>query len=119
MPPPEATLGLAVAIDEVVLPAMREIGRWWEVGRWPPRFSTAGPSRWSWCRTCPAPDGWRSRPSAAPSGVDVASFYAGNAFGSAQSRRGVPGTYLGNHIGQAADLVADAVRLPARSAAID
>lgn len=44
--------------------------------------------------------------------VGVAFFYAGNAFGSPQSRRGVPGTYLGTSLGQAADLVADTIGRP-------
>ena len=36
---------------------------------------------------------------------DTALFYAGNAFLSPQSRRGVPGTYLGNNFSQAADTI--------------
>ena len=36
---------------------------------------------------------------------DTALFYAGNAFLSPQSRRGVPGTYLGNNLSQAADII--------------
>jgi methanogenic corrinoid protein MtbC1 len=41
-------------------------------------------------------------------GVPV--FYAGNAFGSARSRRGVPGTYLGRDLAAAAELVEAGLR---------
>jgi methanogenic corrinoid protein MtbC1 len=40
----------------------------------------------------------------------VAVFYAGNAFVSDKSREGVPGTYLEDHLGNAADLVESALR---------
>jgi DNA-binding transcriptional MerR regulator len=180
-----STLGLAATIDEILLPAMREIGRWWEAGRcdvahehlatatvqtWLRGFSRARPrsqprplvllscgprdhhtlglesigvllgERGFDCRLLGARTPALSlalavretRPAAAVvvshlSGArraaveamrdaqraDVAFFYAGNAFVSPQSRRGVPGTYLGNNLGQAADLVAAAITRPA------
>ena len=40
---------------------------------------------------------------------DTALFYAGNAFLTPQSRRGVPGTYLGNSFSQAADTITGTV----------
>jgi DNA-binding transcriptional MerR regulator/methylmalonyl-CoA mutase cobalamin-binding subunit len=180
----QATLGLALTVDEVLLPAMREIGRWWETGRcdvahehlatettqtWLRGFARARPRarpepvllscgprdqhtlgleslgallghRGFDCRLLgprtPASSlavaVQQLRPAAvvvvshlsvarrvavdalrAAQRVGIAYFYAGNAFGSPQSRRGVPGTYLGNNLGQAADLVADAIAPPA------
>ena len=38
-------------------------------------------------------------------GLDLEIFYAGNAFGAAKSRRGVPGTYLGRELTAAADMI--------------
>jgi methylmalonyl-CoA mutase cobalamin-binding subunit len=179
------TLGLAATVDVVLLPAMRELGRWWEAGRcdvahehlatdttqrWLRSFGRARPrarlgpvllscgprdqhtlgleslgallgDRGIDCRFLGARTPASSlaaavqelRPVAVVvvshlSGarrvaveairgaqrVGAASFYAGNAFGSPQSRRGVPGTYLGTNLGQAADLVADTITLPAR-----
>jgi DNA-binding transcriptional MerR regulator/methylmalonyl-CoA mutase cobalamin-binding subunit len=176
-----ATLGLAATIDEILLPAMREIGRWWETGRcdvahehlatttvqiWlradtrarprpqsrPLVLLSCGPRdhhtlglesigallrhRGFDCRllgartpaTSLAVAVRETRPAAvvlvshlsgarraavealeAAQRASVDFFYAGNAFGSPQSRRGVPGTYLGNNLGQAADVVANAI----------
>jgi DNA-binding transcriptional MerR regulator/methylmalonyl-CoA mutase cobalamin-binding subunit len=176
-----ATLGLAATIDEILLPAMREIGRWWETGRcdvahehlatttiqvWlrantgarprsqpqPLVLLSCGPrdhhtlglesigtllgNRGFDCRllgartpaTSLAVAVQESRPAAvvlvshlsgarraavdalrAAHRADADFFYAGNAFGSPQSRRGVPGTYLGNNLGQAAAVVAAAI----------
>jgi methylmalonyl-CoA mutase cobalamin-binding subunit len=173
-----STLGLALTVDEVLLPAMREIGRWWEAGRcdvahehlatrttlaWlaattPPRSRSAqdptvllscGPrdhhtlgleaigalltSRGLDCRLLGARTPAASLALAVeeirPAGVVVVShlsvtrraaveamraahrtgvayFYAGNAFATPQSRRGVPGRYLGDSVSRAADLVA-------------
>lgn len=186
----QGTMGLAHTVDEVLLPAMREIGRWWETGRcdvahehlatettqtWLRAYARARPRarpepillscgprdqhtlgleslgallghRGFDCRFLGARTPASSlavavqelRPVAvvvvshlsgarrvaveairAAQRVNVAYFYAGNAFGSPQSRRGVPGTYLGNNLGQAADLVADAISLPARLAESD
>ena len=176
-----ATLGLAATIDEILLPAMREIGRWWETGRCDvahEHLATTTTQIWlrAYIRTRPrsrpgplvllscgprdhhtlglesigallAQRGFdcrllgartpatslavavhETRPAAvvlvshlsgarraavealgAAQRPDVDFFYAGNAFGSPQSRRGVPGTYLGNNLGQAAAVVADAI----------
>ena len=41
----------------------------------------------------------------AVSKLDVEVFYAGNAFGAAKSRRGVPGRYLGRELTAAADII--------------
>jgi DNA-binding transcriptional MerR regulator len=42
--------------------------------------------------------------------LDIDVFYAGNAFGAARSRRGVPGTYLGRDLAAAAELVEASLR---------
>lgn len=42
--------------------------------------------------------------------LDVQVFYAGNAFGAARSRRGVPGTYLGRDLSAAVELVENSLR---------
>lgn len=181
-----STLGLAPTVDEVLLPAMREIGRSWEAGRCDvahEHLATQTSQGWLAAVTRTRP---HSRPlrrvllSCGPRdhhtlgleslaallarrGFDcrllgartpaaslslavqeirpvavvlvshlavarrsatealrgaqrqgVAYFYAGNAFSSPQSRRGVPGRYLGNNLGQAAELIAATVAPPAR-----
>jgi len=165
-----ATLGLAACIDDVLLPAMRQIGVWWAVGHcdvvqeqmateavrsWLDRRSALAPAP-----TRPRPillacgpsdlhtiglestaallrnEGWpcrvlgartstitiataaRATPVAgvvvvshlatgrlravesirAVNDVGIAVFYAGNAFSTPRSRRGVPGSYLGGSI---------------------
>ena len=170
-------LGLGRTVDEVLLPAMREIGRWWESGRCdvahehlatqttqarlakvaPPRRTSrrhrplilsCGPRdhhtvglesmgallmhRGLDCRLLgagtPAESLSKAVQETNPAAVivvshmsvarrsaiealrsaqlnDTALFYAGNAFLSPQSRRGVPGTYLGNNLSQAADII--------------
>ena len=169
-------LGLERVVVDVLLPAMREIGRWWEMGRcdvahehlatqtiqaWLAKFTRprprsrqhkplilscgprdhhtldlesmgtllmhrgmdcrvlgartpadslskavqkSSPRRSSWCPTCQWPAVRRSKHSAQYTDRR-ALFYAGNAFLSPQSRRGVPGTYLGNNFSQAADTI--------------
>lgn len=173
------TLGLGRLLDEVLFPAMREVGRWWETGRcdiahehlatetsraWLARATRAVPAgrSQSIVLTCGPRDyhtlglesigamlSQRGRPcrilgartpaeslpiavkgsdavavvlvshlpSARRSAVEslrgirlsnVHIFYAGNAFHSAQARRGVPGKYLGTSISRAADqIIAD------------
>ena len=176
------TLGVEVAITGVLLPAMRQIGVWWETGRcdvahehlateaaraWLNRLLYLGPAPWQEetliltcgprdyhtlglesmgvllshrgysCRVLGARTPVRSL-SAAVQGTGAAGlvmvshlsigrrsavealrsaqhtgthlFYAGNAFVSPQSRKGVPGTYLGEDLLKAADLIANALR---------
>jgi methanogenic corrinoid protein MtbC1 len=170
-------VGLGRAVDEVLLPAMREIGRWWETGRcdvahehlatqttraWlakitrlrppspqhKPLILSCGPRDYHTlglesmgallmhrgldCRilgaSTPAGSLARAVQETGPAAVivvshlsvarrsaiealrsaqldDTALFYAGNAFLSPQSRRGVPGIYLGNNLSQAADMI--------------
>ena len=173
-----AEIGLAATLDEVVMPAMRQIGAWWEVGdcdidqeslttavvrAWLARVTTLAPaptaseppvllatgpddfhtlglealaaqlaqqrlgSRLLGARTslptllaaaAATPRGIvvlvshlpSQRRSAVASIKAVAesgpTFFAGNAFLFPASRKGVPGTYLGESIGQAARLIA-------------
>jgi methanogenic corrinoid protein MtbC1 len=170
------TLGLDRTVDEVLLPAMREIGEWWHAGRidvshehlatnathaWLAAIRPPGPlrpqspiilscgpldhhtlgleaigallrqRRWD-CRMLGARTPAQSLVRAVvetdavavvlvchlPAGRSAAIetlrsaqlrerhvFYAGGAFGSPRSRRGVPGHYLGTNIAQATDLV--------------
>jgi len=172
-----SALGLADAVDQVLMPAMRQVGLWWEVGRcdvaqehltseaargWvgavaagapPPSRSrpvvtAAGPrdlhtigldafgallARAGWpvralgART--PPDALRSAVRATDAAAvvvvshlasgrraavealvaadceQVPLFYAGNAFLFTRARHRVPGTYLGESVGQAAALV--------------
>jgi methanogenic corrinoid protein MtbC1 len=170
-------LGLAGCIDEVLLPAMRQIGQWWEAGMcdmlqehlttesaraWLDKRSAFAPSPttlnpivfacgpgdlhtiglealavllrhqgWS-CRILGARTSTASLVTAAmatgAAGVVIVShlptgrrralasidavhdlgiplFYAGNAFNSLRSRQGLPGTFLGNRMRDAAALV--------------
>lgn len=162
-----ATLGLADCLDDVLLPAMRQVGVWWAVGRCDvvhERMATEAARAWLDRRSslAPAPtraqsillacgpsdlhtiglestavllryQGWPCRVlgartptltlataarASAVAGVivvshmasgrlraiesiravndlDIEVFYAGNAFATARSRRGVPGQYLG------------------------
>ena len=162
-----ATLGLAPSIDDVLLPAMRQIGVWWAIGHcdvMQERMATEAVRAWLDRRSAFAPPPTRPRPillacgpsdlhtvgleatavvlryqgwpcrvlgartstvtlataaqAAAAAGVVVVShlatgriravesiravsdlginvFYAGNAFSTPRSRRGVPGHYLG------------------------
>ncbi len=162
-----AALGLASCIDEVLLPAMRQIGVWWAVGYCDvvqERMATEAVRAWLDRRSAFAPPPTRSRPillacgpsdlhtiglestavllryqgwpcrvlgartptvtlataarATAVAGVvvvshlatgrlraiesiravddlDIPVFYAGNAFATPRSRRGVPGRYLG------------------------
>lgn len=53
-------------------------------------------------------------PNAVPNAV---LFYAGNAFMSPQSRRGVPGTYLGDNLSNATNMIIEAVTTPTVNAA--
>jgi hypothetical protein len=46
-------------------------------------------------------------------------FYAGNAFATARSRRGVPGRYLGTHLQDAGDIICDALDLAERCSISD
>ena len=168
-----ATLGLAACIDEVLLPAMRQIGVWWAVGHCDvvqERMATEAVRAWldRWSAFAPTPahtrpillacgpsdlhtiglestavmlryQGWPCRvlgartPTATLAtaaratvvagvvvvshlssgrqraiesiravddlGIDV--FYAGNAFSTPRSRRGLPGRYLGMGIEEA------------------
>ena len=182
------TLGLARVLDEVLFPAMREVGLWWEEGRcdvahehlateasraWLSRTTriqpvagadprpillTCGPTDHhtlglesigallsqrsrlphAWCADpCCVPTrrgrgdrrGGRRMVSHLPPARHAAIeslrgiqptkihiFYAGNAFLSVQSRRSVPGKYLGINLSQAADLIlADLAAGPPRS----
>jgi methanogenic corrinoid protein MtbC1 len=174
------TLGLDVTVDEVLLPAMREIGEWWHAGRidvshehlatnatqtWlaalrptgplrpqPPIILSCGPQdhhtlgldaigallrqRYWDCRMLGARTPAKSLARAVaetdavavvlvshvtagrPAAIETLRspqlhqrhvFYAGGAFESARSRRGLPGHYLGTNIAQAADLITDAL----------
>lgn len=177
----QAETGLAAALDEVVMPAMRQIGAWWETGdcdigqeslttgvvrAWLAEVTTMAPapapaadnptvllgtgpgdfhtlglealaallaqqrhaSRVLGARTsvrtflsAAAPDtvvvvvshlptqrrsAIASLEAVAQTGVPT--YYAGNAFLLPASRKGVPGTYLGESIGEAARLLAGA-----------
>jgi methanogenic corrinoid protein MtbC1 len=165
-----AMLGLAPSIDDVLLPAMRQIGVWWAIGHcdvMQERMATEAVRAWLDRRSAFAPPPTRPRPillacgpsdlhtigleatavllryegwgcrvlgartstvtltnaaqAAAAAGVVVVShlatgrlravesiravsdlgidvFYAGNAFSTQRSRRGVPGRYLGTGI---------------------
>ena len=171
------TLGLAACIDDVLLPAMRQIGVWWAVGHCDvvqEQMATEAVRAWLDRRSAFAPPPTRSRPillacgpsdlhtiglestavllryqgwrcrvlgarvstvtiaaaarATAVAGVVVVShlatgrrravesiraideleievFYAGNAFSTARSRRGVPGHYLGAGIEDACALL--------------
>lgn len=175
-------LGLALALDGVVMPGMRQIGTWWETGRcdvgqehfatevvrgWLARLTTLAPppvsDRWVLLAVGPrdlhtlglealgallaelriggrvlgprtparvlataivATDAAAvvvvsHLPTQRRSAVDslklvaetgVATFYAGNAFIDAASRKAVPGTYLGESIGHAAQVIIDGYR---------
>jgi len=168
-----ATLGLAACIDEVLLPAMRQIGVWWAVGHCDvvqERMATEAVRAWldRWSAFAPTPahtrpillacgpsdlhtigleatavmlryQGWPCRvlgartPTAtlataaratvvagvvvvshlssgrqraiesirAVDDLGIAVFYAGNAFSTPRSRRGLPGRYLGMGIEEA------------------
>lgn len=170
-------LGLAATVDDVLMPAMRQVGNWWQTGRcdvaqehittdavrgWLARLTTIAPvetSNGTVLLACGPRDlhtlgleglsalltaqglacrvlGARTPSSAigsaiaatdadavvlvshlpthrraavedliALSGTGCALFYAGNAFLFPASRRGVPGTYLGESLGEAADLI--------------
>ncbi|MBA2774792.1 MAG: B12-binding domain-containing protein [Nocardioidaceae bacterium] len=172
-------LGVDIAVCGVLLPAMRQIGQWWESGRcdvahehlateacraWLNRLLYTGPAPWqpeTLLLTCGPRDfhtlglesmgvllahrGWGCRILGArtPAGSLVTAvqgtraaavimvshlavgrrqavaalkavpsskvvlFYAGNAFISPQSRVGVPGTYLGEDLVDAAQSIAD------------
>lgn len=176
-----ATLGLAVCIDDVLLPAMRQIGVWWAVGHCDvvqERLATEVIRTWLDRRSALAPAPTRSRPillACGPSDLHtvglestalllrhqgwpcrvlgartptatlataaratpvagvvvvshlatgrrravesiravndlgVAVFYAGNAFSTARSRRGVPGHYLGGCIEDACAQLTEAL----------
>ncbi|MET3807973.1 methanogenic corrinoid protein MtbC1 [Nakamurella sp. UYEF19] len=187
-----ATIGVAVCIDEVVLPTMRQIGVWWAAGNysiaqelmttetvraWLDELSTRAPvptHRRPVFLACGPRDrhtlagealalllrlqGWHCRVLGArisasslmfavaatpPAAVVVTShlaahrshalpaitavhdsgttvFYAGNAFATFESREGVKGTYLGNHIGDACTLIRGVIeprRAPGATAA--
>lgn len=173
----QAELGLAAALDEVLLPAMRQIGNWWETGRCDvgqEHLTTEVARGWLARATSFAPDSTDDRPVILACGprdmhtlglealatllahhrrscrvlgartpqanlvtaVGITSaaavvivshlstyrrvtvetiravadtgtptFYAGNAFFFPGSREGVPGTYLGENVAMAADLV--------------
>lgn len=168
-----AQLGLATCIDDVLMPAMRQIGVWWAVGHCDvvqEQMATEAVRAWLDRRSAFAPGPTRSRPillacgpsdlhtiglestavllryrgwpcrvlgartstatlaaaarATAVAGVVVVShlatgrlravesirtidelgievFYAGNAFSSQRSRRGIPGSYLGTGINDA------------------
>ena len=170
-------LGLGRTVDEVLLPAMREIGRWWETERCDvahEHLATQTTQAWLAKITRPRPASLQHKPLILSCGprdyhtlglesmgallmqrgldcrllgartpadslgkavqetdpaavivvshlsvarrsaiealrsaqlTDTALFYAGNAFLSPQSRRGVPGIYLGNNLSQAADII--------------
>jgi len=183
----QVTLGLDEAVAGVLMPSMRQIGRWWETGRcdvahehlateasraWLNRRQLLGPgpsnpetiiltcgprdfhtlglegfgallANRGWeCRTLGARTPPRSL-AAAVAGTEASVvvmvshlavarraaveamrttqlsearlYYAGNAFASSQARRDVPGTYLGEHVAQAADVLT--AELVARRAA--
>ncbi len=174
-------IGVEAAITGVLLPAMRQIGVWWETGRcdvahehlateaaraWLNRLLYLGPSPWQpetliltcgprdhhtlgleamgvllanrgfGCRVLGARTPVKSL-AAAVQGTGAAGlvmvshlsigrrsaiealrsvqntgtllFYAGNAFVSPQSRKGIPGLYLGENLLDAADQIADAL----------
>jgi len=175
------TLGLAACIDDVLLPAMRQVGVWWAVGHCDvvqERMATEAVRAWLDRRSAFAPAPTRPRPillacgptdlhtiglestalllryqgwpcrvlgartstvtlsaaaqATAVAGVIVVShlatgrlravesiraikdlglnvFYAGNAFTSPRSRRGVPGIYLGTGIEAACATVTEAL----------
>jgi hypothetical protein len=176
----EAELGLPAMVDAVLMPALRQVGNWWESGRcdvgqehltteavrqWLSRRAVLGadPTSPSVVLACGPRDqhtvglealaaliaphglqahftGARTPPDAllscvqrtAAAGVVVVShlptnrraavealnrvaptrrplFYAGNAFLFAAARKGVPGTYLGESLSSAADLLATSV----------
>jgi methanogenic corrinoid protein MtbC1 len=170
-------LGLPAAMDEVLMPAMRQVGRWWETGRcdiaqehltseaarsWLSRLAAFSPTperRDPVVLACGprdlhtlglealavllAYDGWSCRvlgartPAStlatavratsasavvvvshlsvgrrpaveaikAVAGSGPAVFFAGNAFLFSRAREGVPGTYLGESLAAAADVI--------------
>ena len=174
-------LGLAGCIDEVLLPAMRQIGQWWEAGRcdvaqehltteaaraWLDKASAFAPTptmrnpivlacgpgdlhtiglealalllrQEGWpCRILGARTSTASLTTAAaatgaagvvivahlPTGrrraltsisevndLHIPVFYAGNAFSSARRRAQLPGTYLGNRLGEACAIIHSAL----------
>jgi len=175
------TLGVETAVTGVLLPAMRQVGVWWETGRcdvahehlateaaraWLNRLLYLGPAPWQsetliltcgprdfhtlglesmgvllanrgyGCRVLGARTPVKSL-SAAVQGTGAAGllmvshlsigrrsaidalrsvqhtgallFYAGNAFVSPQSRKGVPGSYLGEDLLAAADVITTAL----------
>jgi hypothetical protein len=179
--------GLAATLDDVVMPAMRQIGAWWETGHcdvgqeqltteavraWLAKVTTLAPAPGPGARTvllatgpgdfhtlglealaaqlaeqrlatrllgartaqlallaatASTPDAVvalvshlptqrrsaiASITAAAQSGVPT--FFAGNAFLFPASRKGVPGTYLGESIGQAGQLIAGSLRESSR-----
>lgn len=176
-----ATLGLSDCVDDVLLPAMRQIGVWWAVGHCDvvqERMATEATRAWIDRRSAfaPAPtrpkpillacgpndlhtigleatalvlryQGWPCRVLGARTStvtiaaaaratsvagvvvvshlssgrlhaiasiraiheLDIPVFYAGNAFGSPRSRRGVPGSYLGVRITDACALLTRAL----------
>ncbi|MDQ2837186.1 MAG: MerR family transcriptional regulator [Actinomycetota bacterium] len=173
----QAALGLAACLDDVLLPAMQQVGLWWQTGRcnveqeqlttevargWLETLTSYAPSPIHPCPivlACGPTDlhtigleglgillryqGWPCRllgartavpalaaaiQASSAAGVVVVShlktgrqraiqsllaaqtlgvrvFYAGNAFNSPRSRRGVPGGYLGTNLGVACGLI--------------
>jgi DNA-binding transcriptional MerR regulator/methylmalonyl-CoA mutase cobalamin-binding subunit len=182
-------LGLGRTVDEVLLPAMREIGRRWEAGRCDvahEHLATGATQAWLTTITRSAAISRQHRPvllscgprdhhtlaleamaallldagldcrllgarvpvtsllravkETNPAAVilvshlavarrsavealrslpvhDTTLFYAGNAFLSPQSRRGVPGTYLGDNLSNATSMIIEAVTAPTVPAA--
>lgn len=174
-------LGLAECLDDVLLPAMRQVGLWWQTGRCDveqEHLTTEAARAWleSLAAYAPLPtrepsivlacgptdlhtiglealtvllryEGWSCRTLGARTSVpaltaaihatrassavivshlntgrqravqalhaaahlDVAVFYAGNAFAAPRSRRSLPGTYLGTHLREACRLIDAAV----------
>lgn len=174
-------LGLAAAIDDVLLPGMRRLGQWWQAGRCDiaqEHLTTEAARGWLSRETATAPAPWRAGPvvlacgprdlhtlgvealatllahrghhcrvlgartpartlvsavtatsataaivvshlptqrrpaveairAAAATGCPL--FYAGNAFLFPRARTGVPGTYLGDNLALAADVIDHAV----------
>lgn len=178
----ESALGLGPCLDDVLLPAMQQIGLWWQSGRCDieqERLTTEAARSWLETLRAQAPPPVRSAPVILACGptdhhtigleslgillryrqqacrllgartnlgaltaavgangaqavvivshlssgraravqslramvdLGIATYYAGNAFSSPRSQRGVPGTYLGSNLQQAVELIQAARR---------
>ena len=127
----KAALGLAGCLDDVLMPALKQVGLWWQAGRCDveqERLTTEAARAWLESMAAFAPPPTRAHPIVLAAGVVVVShlntgrqravtalraveqmkvpvFYAGNAFITERSRRAVPGVYLGTRLEQARDLI--------------